>query len=899
MTNPAQDHVLSLWELFLQEPGSAPIVSTPPYGYIAQNDLPRSTTRSMFRVDIPFERPGSGDDGFAATVSRDQVSETASASFGLAPVEPETISSHLLPQQENAGGARGTRAAAVGSTGGGGDDGNTNPDDGSSSGGGGVPDVALSLVPLNNSAQRWMHWNNLIPISIREIRRTANSTPAVNATGRPRLGDLALFVIEFVDYRYALQAIYGTYSFSQIAGAGTANGFIKDGEGNRVVGGPINNARLNMIAETPTALESDTTHLTYIYPPTVSPVAYDTFANDVDNAGTIATNAIPIANLAASAAHVQKWYGLQEIFEQFAATVYGMTKGRVSLSKDDWETSVSASSVSLVDDGDIINLDFRAMSVGQALDVLAQRIGAVWAWDRSTSTLMLQVATCDHEKYACRNIANWLLEMEPHRVVGYINTLTLDIPKTVIVSHESVYCSVIGPYLYANDGSAMTLDEQETYAFFVDCRSAATEGGFVSTKYVTGLSPRAPMIWHTQDSQPSYLSVEIKDHIPALIGSYYPENNPIVSLPGERDDFYGRQYSVEGKRIGIGTASAQQSSAAQFYEYTPWNYSNPTFSLLFNINPASGSSGDAGFPNRPEPRDIEGTRVEITLKDRRNIYEQRMARLRGVVDGDMTCNRMPPSYWEGRYRQTTPSVGLQYDYVEFGFESGMTVRYRIFGKNTHPLLYPHGAKMNRMAAGNAMHAFNSAGTQTISVRRRESNNIKRAFLCKFEPHRAISDSGGDPDNPANIPFIYLYKFVEVVPDINAATMFFAQQDALGWTRAEGYALNICEMNYLSKTQSQWTPDISWDGSAMNLRPRTATGTPLDQIYPTPPEGYAICYEIYNRAGFTSYYLFAPPGSEVICAAPSFTFTPPPWEYMGVSGTAKPTESKILDDMMGA
>ena len=277
-----------------------------------------------------------------------------------------------------------------------------------------------------------------------------------------------------------------------------------------------------------------------------------------------------------------------------------------------------------------------------------------------------------------------------------------------------------------------------------------------------------------------------------------------------------------------------------------------------------------------------------------------MSRLRAVVDGDMVCNRMPPQYWDSRTRQHTPSVGLQYDSVEFGFDGPMTVRYRIFGKNTNPLLYPHGAVVKRVSGGPNVHAFTTTGTQNITVRRRESNNIKRAFLCQFEASRAISDSRNATTNPSNLPFIYLYKFVEVVPEINAATMWFSQQDALGWGRAEGYALNICEMNYSSNKGVPFTPEIAWDGTQLQFRDKDSSGTvSLEQVYPTAPAGYAICYEIYNRAGFTSYYLFAPPGLQVSCARSSFTQAPAPWPYMGVSGVATPSGGQVVDDIMGA
>lgn len=905
---PAFDTNSNLWEMWLLEPqgGETPVYYNP----IQPNTLPLPSIIPSSRFDVDFENvnPGGGEGQGVTADAKQTVSDTAvggAVNYGTGARQDEVTASGLTAIAESVGGKGARTFALAGGSGGGpqvGGGGNGGgPNTGTGSGGGatGSNSAASSINPLNSTTPRWMHWNHLIPTSICELRRSASAKPEVKEDGRPRLGDHALFVIEFVDYRYALQSLFGAYSMSQIVGRGTVDGFFKDAAGNRVVGGPVASGCFNMLAETPIAFEAQTVKLTYLYPPAVSRVGFGTFNNDPDNSGTINSSAIPIANLAAAPTHVQVPYGLDEILEQFASTVERMSQGWLKLSRINWDASVAASPVPLVDDGDLVNLDFRGMSVGQALDALAQRIGAVWVWDRSASTLMLQLAALESEKYDTPSLKEWLEQMEVHRVAGYINSLTLDVPRTVIVSHESVYCSTIGPYEYGNDGDAKTLDDLETYAHFVDCRSATTEGGFISTKFVTGLNTRSPMIWHTSDQTPAHLSVEIKDHIPAFIGSYYPPGTPIVSLPGERQDVYGRQFTTFGLGTAPGNMGGQQSTAAQFYEYAPWNYSAGSLAMAFKANPVSTSSGSITRPPS-DPTATSVDRLAVTLFKRRAIYEQRMARLRAIVDGDLVCNRMPPTYWSGNKRSHTPSVGLQHETVEFGFDSTMTVRYRLSGKNTHPLLYPHGATVKRVSGGPNVTAFTMTGTQNITVRRRESNNIKRAFLCRFEPATQISTSLQSSSNPGDLPFIYLYKFVEVVPDINAATMYFAQQDALGWGRAEGYALNICEMNYRSDNGQPMAPSVAWDGTELQFKATASDGvTPLDQVYPTAPAGYGICYEVFNRAGFTSYYLFAPPGVDVACARSTFTLAPSPWPYMGVSGTAKPTDSQIVDDIMGA
>jgi len=341
----------------------------------------------------------------------------------------------------------------------------------------------------------------------------------------------------------------------------------------------------------------------------------------------------------------------------------------------------------------------------------------------------------------------------------------------------------------------------------------------------------------------------------------------------------------------------------------PWNYNGNTTpmavrNLLLDAIPSTTDDDSADGRPSPEQNDTEYPKFTVTLANRKRIHELRMARLCGVIDGDMTCNRMPPTNWHGKQRAHTPSVGLQYDSVEFGFDSGMTVRYRIFGKNTHPLLYPSGAKVQKTAGGPGVHSATYNGVTTISVRRPSTNSIKRAFPCRFESVRAISTSKNAASNPDDYPFIWLYKFVEVVPDIDASRMFFAQQDVLGWTRAEGYALNLCEMHFTNEPGNSFpndkiAPNFLFDGTELQLRGMNGTQILQDMVLPTDPRGYGICYEIYNRAGLSSYYIFAPNGVDVRCQTQVTPVAPAPWQSMGISGVANPSGEVFTGDIMGA
>lgn len=736
-----------------------------------------------------------------------------------------------------------------------------------------------------------MRWTNLLPIAIRELRRSAAGQLSIKPDGRPRTNDQALFVMEFVDSRYLLQALYGTYVFNRHSGdPDTPSGgdAFKDSAGNTVVGGSVI-AAYNMIAETPIAFEAQTVKITSIYPPSVGDIGFGCFEGDPNNAASISAANVPVSNQATAPTYVQTVWSYGDIIGQLAGVAYGLSKGRVSVSAEIFD-AVLASADYIVDDGDLINLDFRSMTVAAALDAFAQRLGAVWIWDRTNSCLVLHLNTSNYSLFDIPEYPEWLMEMEPHRVSGYINSLTLDVPRTIIVSHEAAYCSEIGPYRYDDNGDAVTLDELLTYVHLVDHRSITTDGGFVSTKYTTGLNTRAPMIWQCSDSVPQHLTVDVKDHIPALIGTRYVAGYPIVDYPGSFTDTRYKYRKVAGSPIlyyGIGELGGSPAGITNTVQSAPWNYDAAlTFSMAFTddveFDPYVNVPTDQGSDN---PR-----RLRVRLQSRKAIYEARFFRLQGVIDGDITTNRMPPVYWDERSRAHTPSVGLQYDDVNFGAAGSHTVTYRIYGKNTHPLLYPQGAHIARLAGGANVHAFQTNGTQTITVRKREANNIKRAFLCRFSPHRQLNSAGGT--NPDGLGYLWLYKFSEVTPESNAATMLFSQQDATGFTVAQGYALNICEMTYRD------VPTQGWDGGILNFRDRIGD-IPQDTITPSAPNGYAICYEIYNRSGFTSYYIFAPNGINVTCAPPPSSAMPPSWPFMGISGVAKTNNNQIVGDIMGA
>lgn len=925
--NVALDANATQWDIYLAEPGATPQRDA--------NVLLGGATCPPPRINISmldeptFDPIGREVEGFREPLCGSSTLRSQPITSPTAPLDnaPQTLGANV-PQPARSE-PRTLRTSAAGGGGGTSGSGGTTSTGDTDTGAETDIGIEVSVTPLDADSPRWMWWANMIPISIRELRRSAAGTPLPNEMGRPRQNDSALFVIDFVDYRYALQSLFGHHIVSQVAGNGSSDSFMRDGSGGVVIGGTMRNSCFNMIAETPIALEAETCAGTAQYPRHCGVPYTNIFLCDEFNSGTIYdTN---IGNLATSECALQTPYNFDQIVRQFQSSVAWMTSSRLKLSIDLWVQMLSQRSddiSTILNDGDLLNLDFRGMSLGQALDLFAQRLGAVWVWDRQDSCLRLELV----EKRPTSITNAWLAGVEQHRISGYINSLTLDVPRTVYLMHESKYCSMIGPFNralrpYFGDWGSSTFHrygngqpDEAAILFYVDSRSAVSEGGYVSTVQPMGLNTRAPVVWHGSTASLSHLTIDVRDHIPALVGTYRQGGDYITDLPGSPNDWqYGYGFQ------SIGDYSGAPAKPTGYQTYQPWNYDRPTFPMLFrdytadmNMDSSAGygrvrkfgmgtQGGSEASVDTSQSGDsfARGVKLAVTLRGRRAITEERIARLRGVLDGDMTLNRMPPvrlTNTDTRYKRqpVTPSMGLQYEQVQFGFEDSSTVRYRIYGKNTHPLLYPHGARINT-AAGNAnVFAANTGGINTITVRNAQANNIKRAFLCRFQKERAIGDLNVPADaDEVNTPMIWLYRFTEVTPDGNPASLIFHSQNALGLSRAEGYALNICELHIRSEGGSGFVPEVAWDGSSLNFKSQSG-GTNLDRTVPTPPAGYCICYEIYLRSGFTGYYLFAPNGMEVVCASPNTTsVAPAPWPYMGVSGVMTTDERGIASDIMDA
>lgn len=783
------------------------------------------------------------------------------------------------------------------------------------------------------SPGRSMVYKGLVITRLIELRRPASALVEVNDSGRPRANEPALFVVEFVDARWMLQGIRSSaYMKDAVQDGILSAGKITDALGQNYSGG-MARASFNMLADPPVAFEAHTVKTTVSYPPAM--LDFPGFANaasDTDRAPSWNhymknnRNARHWTNTAGAPTHIQQPYSRDEIIAHFAKQIEAAT-GQYNLVIDlDFYNRQINGGEHEFDDGDIINLDFRGMTLGEALDAFAQRLGCVWLYDRGAPSLLLSLArksnTGKNDRVARNSVPDlgeWLGNMEAHRVAGYINTMNVDLPQTVLLTHEAHYCSRFGPERSGELGfdwfgvfTSTATNVGHTFAHLVDCRSHTTNDGVLSTRFITGLSSDASALWHSSRSNSLHISVELRDHIPAMVGHNSPAGYVPVWMPGTNHytqtggtfNFLPEWYfAAGGKTKGIGNTNLKLDTGvvpdAEVVDYeTPWNYSSGLLRTAYKsidatqITDTPLETGDVF--------DLTSTaRFDTSLKRRRELLELRMNELRFVADGDATFNRMPLGIMRTVYRQITPSVGLQYECVRFGAPDIENISYRIWGDNTNPILYPAGAKIQPMTAGAGSAAVMRSGARHLTVRRAHRGNVLRVFMARIIAKQSIA--AVPENNPTDAePFsITKYFFVEATPDANPFTMYWSSADALGYKgMTSGVAFNLYE---------QWFNPV--DDGSIRVPPTSVGGTRFQQSFgenedqdillpKIPAVNIVPVYEVANRLGFSSYWIAVQPDLEKRCApnppGGAEMPTPPTWPYMGASGAATSTSGDLAD-----
>lgn len=343
--------------------------------------------------------------------------------------------------------------------------------------------AAAPIKAFQSGRQMW--WTKLTLVEAKQVLASVASDSRIRMSpGNPGYGG-SLFVLRFVDarMRFLGQTVW--------AGTTTNNtGTARD--------------QWNMLAENPLHLVAATAKSSTYLPPAVSGPRY----RGAGVMNTFIMRGIP----APSPWYEDECYTAEDII---AAYVGQSTLGQFGRSPITYRYSTQARSSERK--GDMLNLDLRGKSIGQALDEVAARIGCVWAWDRYAATLELKPFDFGVPNGSVANypLSLWEFFNAAFRCGGGFSVVTNDMPYRVASVHPVRYVSVYG-----------RADESNMY---VDWRSMATPDGVRSPTIQASGSP--PLYYATPGSGTGRVHF-FGDHVPAYYGMQGAENDlPISSTP--------------------------------------------------------------------------------------------------------------------------------------------------------------------------------------------------------------------------------------------------------------------------------------------------------------------------------------------------------------------------------
>lgn len=355
-----------------------------------------------------------------------------------------------------------------------------------STGGGGVdnftgsnsiaPPSTLPLLATTPAMGRYLKWSNLICTSIQELILSAGASKQ-KIMWRPPIdteayAQPAIYVMELADARYILKnQMLCELGDSTDPKRGTSLD------------------QWNMIAENPLHLIQSTVKSSVKTVP-------DTDLSYILEAGMDIDPADLVGVLQPNAWYEDTAYTPKEII------------GNIIAKFKDSKLWGDKDAISFLDGGitdsyspkssfDCINLDLRARTVGEALDEIAARIGCVWAWDRRLSMLDLREADPIKDEPI---LLKWLERNEMYRAAGGINSLSIDMPDSVVSVHPIRMVSTYGAF---------------ASEIIQDWRVFPAKNG------VEDFAPTTPLYYvneYPRKNKYSNRTAYIGDHLPAFLG---------------------------------------------------------------------------------------------------------------------------------------------------------------------------------------------------------------------------------------------------------------------------------------------------------------------------------------------------------------------------------------------
>jgi len=334
--------------------------------------------------------------------------------------------------------------------------------------------VALA-VPIQDLG-RQLVWSNLICRSIQELVISAGSTQQkIFYRPQPNVYHPSLFVMELVDARYTINSAL-MLNLTPSSGSVYKSGTCTD--------------QFNMIADNPLHLRPETTNATT----RVSPDYTTSFVLSVNpNVDAIAAD-LPVVQ--PNAWYEQTPYTIKDIITKitnsFQTNSQWSDKEYIS-----FDFATVAANYNPQSTFDSINLDLTSRTVGEALDEIAARAGCVWSWDRFASQLVLREANPALDEGF---LDTWVTQNEIYRAAGGLNSLSIDMPSSVVSIHAVNMASTYG---YTADKVI------QDYRIFDNHNGVE---GFKPTQalFYSNTSPRTKKT----DNRTAYIG----DHLPAFVG---------------------------------------------------------------------------------------------------------------------------------------------------------------------------------------------------------------------------------------------------------------------------------------------------------------------------------------------------------------------------------------------
>jgi hypothetical protein len=331
--------------------------------------------------------------------------------------------------------------------------------------------VAASSTLQKMTLGRQLLWGTLTLVSARELLASVGAGNGYIQVdpGNPNAGG-SLFVLTFADARTRLngQTVWSMDTVGQ-------KGETRD--------------QWNMIADNPLHLVASTVKASTYQPAPVSgPVYRGTGTMTVS-----AMNGIP----APSAWQTETCYSAKEIIDAYVSQI-----GNTFLDRGGITYTYQAVALAAEKKGDMLNLDLRGRTIGEALDEVAGRIGCVWVWNRYASQLILRPNDygITGGSASPSNVPLWIFWNGPFRTGGGFNQVTNGLPGRWATVHPVRYVSVYG--------------RSDEDAVYVDWRSMATPEG---TRHIDIASSDRPPLWYQIGSGTGRTQF-VGDHVPAYYG---------------------------------------------------------------------------------------------------------------------------------------------------------------------------------------------------------------------------------------------------------------------------------------------------------------------------------------------------------------------------------------------